>query len=199
MSRPASPRAAGRHRKVAFLDRDGTLNVDVDFLRTAAELRLLPGVRQAVADLAAAGYTIVVVTNQSGIARGYLDESELARIHATLHAALDGLPSAYLHCPHHPDATGPYGGACLCRKPADGLLQQAAELLALPLEDAVLIGDSARDLLMATDLPMCRIHVQSGKPAAGELAKLRAVGVTPAHSAKDLGDAVRWLLQSAGS
>ncbi len=190
-------RPAGGPSRVAFLDRDGTLNVDVDFLRRAADLRLLPGARQAVRDLAAAGFTIVVVTNQSGIARGYLDEKELARIHAALHEALDGVPRAYLHCPHHPDAGGPYGGTCACRKPADGLLRQAVDLLSLPLDDAVLIGDSARDLAMASELPLCRIHVQSGKPAASELAQLHAAGITPACSVPDLRDAVAWLRATA--
>lgn len=197
MSHAAPQRLGSGHGRVAFVDRDGTLNVDVDFLRRAADLRLLPGAREAVQELAAAGFTIVVVTNQSGIARGFLDEAELARIHAALHDALDGLPRAYLHCPHHPDAAGPYGGACACRKPADGLLRQAANLLGLPLADAVLLGDSARDLLMAPDVPMCRIHVQSGKPAAHELAQLRDAGITPDCSARDLREAVAWLLAEA--
>lgn len=181
-------------KRVAFLDRDGTLNVDVDFLAEPSQLRIIPGAPEAVRDLAAAGYTIVVVTNQSGIARGYYDERTLAAIHADLHRRLGAIPLAYLHCPHHPQGGHGYGGDCACRKPASGLIRQACELFGLSLEGAVLIGDAARDLLMEPTAPLRRIHVQSGKPAAEQLAALRAAGVEPDHSAVDLAAAVRWLL-----
>ncbi|MFM1872904.1 MAG: hypothetical protein RL398_2326 [Planctomycetota bacterium] len=181
-------------RRVAFLDRDGTLNVDVDFLAHPSQLQVIPGARRAVEALDAAGYTIVVVTNQSGIARGYYDERILAAIHAALHDRLGRIPLAYLHCPHHPEGGHGYGGACACRKPASGLIRQACELFGLSLDGGVLIGDAARDLLMEPTAPLRRIHVQSGKPAAEQLAALRAAGVEPDHSAVDLEAAVRWLL-----
>ncbi len=181
-------------RRTVFLDRDGTLNREVGFVTRPEQLEVLPGVVAALQRLHDAGWRIVVVTNQSGIARGLYTESDLARIHARLHERLAELPEAYLHCPHHPDVAGDYGGECACRKPAAGLLHQARELLGVEFAGGALIGDSARDLLMARGLPLRTVHVHSGKPTAAELATLRAAGVTPDHESPDLAAAVAWLL-----
>lgn len=180
--------------RTVFLDRDGTLNREVDFVRRVEDLEVLPGVVDALRRLDAAGYRLVVLTNQSGIARGYLTEPDLARIHAALHERLDRLPLAYLHCPHLPAGGHGYGGDCTCRKPAPGLLHHARELLGVDFAGAALIGDSARDLLPARGLPLLTIHVQSGKPFAAEQDKLRAEGFAPDHTARDLAAAVDWLL-----
>ncbi len=177
-----------------FLDRDGTLNAEVGFVRAPNQLRVLPGVLAALQRLHAAGHRLVVVTNQSGIARGLYSERDLAAVHAALHHELAGLPWAYLHCPHHPDGAFGYGGACLCRKPAAGLLHQARELLGIEFEGSALIGDSARDLLMARGLPITTIYVHSGKPPAPELATMAAADFAPDHEAEDLAGAVDWLL-----
>ncbi|MBK8098573.1 MAG: HAD family hydrolase [Planctomycetes bacterium] len=182
--------------RIVFLDRDGTLNAEVGFVARPDQLRVLPGVPDAVARLHGAGYRIVVVTNQSGIARGLYSPADLARVHARLHQALHGLPLAYLHCPHHPEAPPPWGGPCSCRKPAPGLLLQARELLGLSFEGAVLIGDSARDLLMARELPAIRtIYVHSGKPPVDELSALWTAGVRPHAQAVALPEAVAALLE----
>lgn len=181
-------------RRTVFLDRDGTLNREVGFVTRPEQLEVLAGVVPALQRLHDAGYRIVVLTNQSGIARGLYSESDLARVHAVLHERLRGLPDAYLHCPHHPDANGEYGGSCVCRKPAAGLLHQARELLGIELTGGVLIGDSARDLMMARGLPLRTVHVHSGKPVAAELAMLQQAGLTPDHDAADLAAAVAWLL-----
>ncbi len=180
--------------RVAFLDRDGTLNTEVGFVRDHAGLELLPGAASAVRDLDAAGWTLVVVTNQSGIARGLYTERDLAHTHAALHEQLGGLPRAYLHCPHLPEGGFGYGGACACRKPAAGLLHQARLLLGVDFAGGALIGDAARDLLMGRDLPLLKIHVHSGKPPAAELAAMRRAGLAPDHSAADLRAAADWLL-----
>lgn len=177
-----------------FLDRDGTLNAEVGFVADRSQMRILPGVREAVQMLAGAGFALVVVTNQSGIARGLYTQHDLARVHARLHHELDGLPLAYLHCPHHPDATGPYGGACACRKPLSGLLHQARELLSVPLAGGYLVGDSARDLLMARELPLTTIHLHSGKSPVEEQRLLDEAGVMPDHVAADLSAAAVWIL-----
>lgn len=182
--------------RTAFLDRDGTLNVEVDYLGDPRHLRLLPGVPDALQRLHAADYRIVVVTNQSGIARGFYGEADLARVHAALHAATGGLPFAYLHCPHLPDGGHGYGHECTCRKPKAGLLQQARELLDVTFDGGVLIGDSARDLLMGRGLPLQTILVHSGKDPIEQRAALAAAGVTPDHEAADLAAAVDWLLRA---
>jgi len=180
--------------RTVFLDRDGTLNAEVGFVRSPAQLRVLPGVKAALQRLHAADHRLVVLTNQSGVARGLYTERDLARVHEALHHELAGLPWAYLHCPHHPDGDYGYGGTCSCRKPAAGLLHQARELLGVELAGSVLIGDSARDLLMARDLPITTVYVHSGKPAAQELATMATAGLAPDHEAEDLAAAVDWLL-----
>jgi D-glycero-D-manno-heptose 1,7-bisphosphate phosphatase len=183
-------------RPTVFLDRDGTLNREAGFVTRAADLDVLPGARGALQRLHDAGYRLVVVTNQSGIARGLYAERDLAAVHARLHLELGELPEAYLHCPHHPDGGHGYGGACACRKPGAGLLEQARDLLGVDFAGGALIGDSARDVLMARGLPLRTVLLHSGKPAAGERELLRAAGFAPSHEAADLVAAVDWLLRT---
>jgi D,D-heptose 1,7-bisphosphate phosphatase len=181
-------------RPTVFLDRDGTLNREVGFVTSPAQLDVLPGAAAAVRALHDAGYRIVVVTNQSGIARGLYTERDLAAVHARLHRELDELPLAYLHCPHHPDGAHGYGGECTCRKPGAGLLHQARELLAVDFAGGALVGDSARDVLMARGLPLRTVLVHSGKPPPGQREQLAAAAFAPDHEAADLAAAVAWLL-----
>ncbi|MCB9877163.1 MAG: HAD-IIIA family hydrolase [Planctomycetes bacterium] len=195
--------------RTAFLDRDGTLNREIGFFADPQRLELLPGARDAVRRLHAAGFRVVVTTNQSGVARGHLDERQLAAIHRRLHAQLDGIPLAYLHCPHLPPrqlpadeaarAVAGYVVDCACRKPGAGLLHEAESLLApfgVSLRSAnVVVGDSARDLLMARGLPFQKVLVASGKPIDEQRAKLAAAGAPADHEAADLLAAVDWLLE----
>lgn len=140
----------GMSTRAVFLDRDGVVVDDPGYLSDPAALRLLPGVGEAIAALRAAGWRVVLVTNQSGVARGYFSEARLAEIHARLGellaragAALD----AVYYCPHHPEAeVVAYRRACDCRKPAPGLLQAAARDLGLDLAECWMIGDRAADV-----------------------------------------------------
>jgi D-glycero-D-manno-heptose 1,7-bisphosphate phosphatase len=198
----------------AFLDRDGTINREVDFLGRTEQLELLPGALEAVQRLHGAGYRIIITTNQSGIARGFYSECDLARVHERLHEWLGRLPLAYLHCPHLPPerlATAPLDGGdagitargvgyqhdCACRKPKPGMVHSACAMLkdfGVTLDGSVVIGDSARDLLMADGLPLKKILVASGKPVAEQRQKLAAAGCVADHEATDLLAAVTWLL-----
>jgi len=184
-------------RRAVFLDRDGTINRELDFVTHRDHLDVLPGARHAIARLAAAELVPIVVTNQSGIARGLYTERDLARIHERLHAETDGLLRAYLHCPHHPEMTGPYGIACACRKPGAGLLHRAVDLLGVKLDGSFVVGDSARDILMARDLPVQTVLVRCGKPWKEQIARLREAGCAPDHVAEDLAEAVTWVLASS--
>ena len=103
-------------RRAVFLDRDGTIIEDTGFVADPAEVRLLPGAASAIARLNRAGIPAIVVTNQSGIARGLLDEAGYSAVARRLDALLDAAGArldADYHCPHHPD----FGGTCECRKP----------------------------------------------------------------------------------
>ena len=128
--------------RAVFLDRDGTLMPEVGALGRPEAVRLLPGVAPALRALAAARYELVVVSNQSAIGRGAVTEPEVRAVHAALRRALraEGVElSAIFFCPHRPE------DACDCRKPAPGLLLQAAAALELRLGESWMIGDSTRD------------------------------------------------------
>ncbi|MEL6716497.1 MAG: HAD family hydrolase, partial [Planctomycetota bacterium] len=149
-----SARPRGERRPAVFLDRDGTLNREVDYLADPELFELLPGVGEALARLAAAGFALVVVTNQSGIARGLLDEDVLAAIHARMARDLAEHGVALdlvLHCPHHPTDAAPTAPAwtrarCSCRKPKPGMYVEATARLGLDPARSWAVGDSLRDL-----------------------------------------------------
>jgi len=144
-----------------FLDRDGTIIEDTGFVRDPADVRPLPGALNALRRLKLAGWPVVIVTNQSGIARGLMTDADYravaARLEVLLHEA-GASPDATYMCPHHPDITGP----CQCRKP--GLLhyRMAAEALHLDLSASVWVGDRLTDLLPARELGGRGILVRSG-------------------------------------
>lgn len=184
-------------RPAVFLDRDGTLNREVDYLASVDELELLPGVPAAMKRLAEAGFALVVVTNQSGIARGKLDEAILGQIHERMRAEL---AAADVHlesiefCPHHPDVgLEPYRKQCGCRKPSPGMLLVAAAAHDLDLERSWTIGDSERDLLAGLAAGTRAVLVRTGKGQA-ELARLEQAGALPRHVADDLAGAVELIL-----
>ncbi len=133
-----------------FLDRDGTIVADVDYLTRPEELRLLPGAAEALRLLRAAGYLLILVTNQSAIARGWLTEEDLEAIHRRLNEMLaasgTGIDACY-HCPHLPDGeVGRYAVECSCRKPEPGLLQRAAREWGIDTAQSWAVGDSERDV-----------------------------------------------------
>lgn len=127
----------GNVNRLVFLDRDGTLNEEVGYLHEESKLRILPGVPEALRKLCAAGFRLVVVTNQAGIGRGYYPEEDCRKVNAALARELgrSGAElSAFYYCPHHPEkGIGMYKKECLCRKPGIGLFLQAeADFLGWP-------------------------------------------------------------------
>lgn len=188
-------------RPAVFLDRDGVLVDELDFLTDPRDLRLLSGATEAVRSLNRRGLPVVVVTNQSAIARGLLDERGLAAIHQRLRERLaegGAELDAIFYCPHHPSAGAPpYRTACDCRKPAPGLLLRAARMLGLDLGRSWIVGDSARDLEAGAAVGARGILVATGK-GTREAARLAAQGRAPEHFVPDLGAAVELLL-AAGS
>jgi D-glycero-D-manno-heptose 1,7-bisphosphate phosphatase len=136
-----------------FLDRDGTIIEEVGYPSSPDEVRLVPGAAEALARLADAGFALVVVTNQSGIARGLLTEDQLNHLHETLDdrfAARGARIEAFYACPHHPDPLvakrRDLAVECTCRKPKPGMILQAAEDLDLDLEASWIVGDAWRDI-----------------------------------------------------
>jgi D-glycero-D-manno-heptose 1,7-bisphosphate phosphatase len=185
-------------RPAVFLDRDGTLIEEVGYVNHVSRVRLLPGAGEAVRRLRAAGWTVVVVTNQAGLARGYLSPElveaanlELARQLAELGTALDGI---YV-CPHHPtEGVGALRIECDCRKPRPGLVQRAAAELDLDLERSVVVGDKPSDIELAAAVHARGVLVLTGL-GRGEWEHRRAsFPVAPDHVADDLAGAAGWLL-----
>ena len=151
-----------------FCDRDGTLVEEVPYLHDPARLVLLPGVGE-LARLAAAGYALVVVTNQAGVARGLYDEAAVAAVHRRLGALLaaEGVrPDAVLYCPHHPQGTvAAYARACRDRKPGPGMLEAAARHLGLDLAASFLAGNSPTDVGAAVAAGVTPLFVTTGHAA----------------------------------
>jgi D-glycero-D-manno-heptose 1,7-bisphosphate phosphatase len=128
-----------------FLDRDGTLVQERDYLAHPDEVRLVPGTARALRQLRAAGLPVVLVTNQSGIARGLYSENDYLAVQARLEELLaeaGATLDATYYCPHHPDYTGP----CACRKPGPGMYRAAERALGLALEQSWYVGDKLSDV-----------------------------------------------------
>ena len=138
-------------RRAVFLDRDGTIIDDKHYLSRPELVRLIPGAAIAIARLNAAGWLVVVVTNQSGIARGLLTSADYERVHARMVELLAAegahLDASYM-CPHHPD----FGGNCDCRKPGTLLFERAAAEHDLNLSQSSFVGDRWRDVAPALAL-----------------------------------------------
>lgn len=147
--------------RAVFADRDGTIIREAEYLADPDAVSLLPGAVEGLAAFQDAGYRIVVVTNQSGIARGYYDEAAYRAVEAEMERQLaaEGVNvlDAY-HCPHHPQFTGP----CACRKPAPGLFRQAARAHGLALDRSVYVGDRLRDVQPGLELGGTPILVRTG-------------------------------------
>jgi D-glycero-D-manno-heptose 1,7-bisphosphate phosphatase len=176
-------------RRAIFLDRDGVLNYNRrDHIKTPEEYVPIPGAAEAVVRLKQNGWAVVVVSNQSGLARGLFGQEALAAITAKMESVLaaagGGVEGVY-YCPHAPEA------GCGCRKPAPGLLLRAARELDLDLGSSYLVGDKACDIECGRAAGPRTVLVETG------LAEERpdAAVVRPDHQARDLSEAVAWILQ----
>lgn len=186
-------------QKAVFLDRDGTLNVQTDYVRTPNELVVYPDAGEAVRRLNEAEYRVVIVTNQPVLARGECDEAGLSQIHAKLESILGeagGYLDALYYCPHHPHA-GYLGEVpelkrdCACRKPGTRMIEQAAEALNLDLAQCWVVGDSTADIAMAARAGVRSILVRTGE--GGRDGKWPA---EPTFTADRIGDAVSIILSA---
>jgi histidinol-phosphate phosphatase family protein len=176
-------------RRAVFLDRDGVLNYNrSDHIKSPEEYVPIPGAAEAVARLRAAGWRVILVSNQSGLGRGLFDQTALdavmARMCTVLKAAGGGVDGVY-YCPHAP------GAGCVCRKPQPGLLLRAAREHGLDLPRSYVVGDKAGDIECGRAVRARTILVETGLPE--ERPDLAAAH--PDYVASDLSDAVAWILQ----
>jgi D-glycero-D-manno-heptose 1,7-bisphosphate phosphatase len=179
-------------RRAVFLDRDGVINRDsADYITHLEQFEFYPGSLDALRRLTAAGFPLIVVTNQSAVGREWLPAAELERIHAHLRASVAGAGGRILDirvCPHRPS------DGCACRKPLPGLLHAAAAAHEIDLRSAVMIGDSSRDIecaLRAGVGTTLLVRTGNGERAGRELAEK---GRGPDVTLDDLSSAADWLI-----
>lgn len=181
-----------------FLDRDGTLNEEGGYLNHVDRIRLIQGATEAVTLLSRHGLKTVVVTNQSGVARGYFPESLLPQLHERLQALLregGAELDAIYYCPHHPDVgEPPYRQDCDCRKPRLGMIRRAEKELSVDARSSYMIGDKLSDVEFGKRAGCKSILVLTGY-GRGELEHNRdKLDGEPDYIAKDILDAARWII-----
>ena len=185
--------------KAVFLDRDGTLNEEVGYVNHIERFYLLPRVGRAIRLLNQQGWKAVVITNQSGVARGYFPESLVHQVHSKMEellgkegARLDGI----YYCPHHPEiGSPPYRQKCRCRKPDTGLIEKASKELDLDPSGSYVVGDRGADMEFARRVGAKAILVLTGY-GKGEWEYFGGQWkVKPDYVAEDLLEAVQWILQ----
>ncbi len=177
-----------------FLDRDGTLNHDPGYVKAPDELILLPGVPEALARLQQAGARLIVLTNQSGVGRGFFSLRDVELIHARLREALacrQVTLDAIYFCPHHPNED------CPCRKPRRGMVDRAVAERRVDLSRSYLIGDQARDIELACLAGIRSVLVATGPAGRQPLLELESKGIDPCRTVASLAEAADWILEDA--
>ncbi len=176
--------------RAVFLDRDGTIARDVHYCSRPQDFELLRTVPEAVKLLNGHGFKVVVVTNQSGVARGYFTEATLSEIHRKM---IDGLRrygacvDAVYYCPHHPD------DGCRCRKPGTALFRQAAGELGIDVARSYVVGDAPVDIEAGRALGSRTVLVTTGPGGWPDLPH------PPDHTASNLLEAAEWILSDRGT
>jgi D-glycero-D-manno-heptose 1,7-bisphosphate phosphatase len=186
--------------KAVFLDRDGVLIEDVGLLTRFRDVTLLPGIPEALRMLGRMGYSAIVVTNQTVIARGMASEEEVGEMHRRIDSLLarHGAPppSAYYICPHHPKAdVERYRIDCDCRKPGPGLILSAARDHGVALNESFLVGDRISDIIAGKTAGCTSILVTTGRHSEGPIETSRRVdwSVPPDHICGGLLEAAWWI------
>jgi D-glycero-D-manno-heptose 1,7-bisphosphate phosphatase len=186
-------------RPAVFLDRDGTINEQMGYINHTCRFQLLPGAAEAIKKLNDADIPVVVVSNQSGLARGYFPEELLTAVHEKMNrllaekgAHVDGI----YYCPHHPEAKEErFRATCNCRKPKPGLVLDAAEQLSLDPERSYVVGDRWSDIKTAANCGAKSVLVRTGYGRGDEQYIGPQQEIQPDHIAEDLMAAVTWVLQ----
>ena len=180
-----------RNRAV-FLDRDGTINVDVHYLGDPAKFKIYPGVAQGVKRLQDAGFLIIVITNQSGIARGYYGLGTLGAIHRQMREELGATGvkvNGIYFCPHHPD------DGCQCRKPGTGMLEQAIAEYDIDAARSYMLGDKPKDAGAGQNVGAMGILIPEPNERDALMKERKNWVAEPDYLADDFTDAVNWILQ----
>lgn len=184
-------------RPAIFLDKDGTLVEDVPYNVDPAQIRLTPGAREGLQAFHQAGYPILIISNQSGVARGYFPEVALVAVEWSLRLLLAevGVPLAgFYYCPHHPEGTiAPYTIECDCRKPAPGMLLRAAAEHGIDLSQSWFIGDILNDVEAGRRAGCQTVLLDNGNETEWQLSPMRM----PHYRVATLADAAQVICMAA--
>ncbi len=186
--------AVTMNQRAVFLDKDGTLVEDVPYNADPARIRLSPGCAAGLRALSAAGFRLVVISNQSGVARGFFPEAALAAVEERLRELLAalGVPLAgFYYCPHHPEGSVPaYRRRCGCRKPEPGLLRRAAAIHRLDLAGSWIVGDILDDVEAGRRAGCRTVLIDNGNETEWAVTP----GRQPHHRAASIDEAARIIL-----
>jgi D-glycero-D-manno-heptose 1,7-bisphosphate phosphatase len=185
-------------KPAVFLDRDGTINEQMGYINHPSRFVILPGVPEAVGLLNGNNYLVIVISNQSGVARGYFPIALVQEVHDLLNADLkekgciiDGI----FFCPHHPQGIVPgYRRDCDCRKPKTGLIEQAQKAFDIDMSKSFLVGDRYLDIELANRINVQGILVKTGY-GRGEIEHILPGKRQPAYIADDLPHAAKWIVE----
>jgi D-glycero-D-manno-heptose 1,7-bisphosphate phosphatase len=188
-------------RPAIFMDRDGTVNEQMGYINHIRRFVLLPGSAEAIRLLNQHGFMAIIVSNQSGVARGYFPIDLVYEVHDHMErllrregAVLDGI----LFCPHYPDGKVPkYSRSCDCRKPRTGLIEQACRQFPIDMANSYVIGDRCTDMELASRSGLKGILIKTGYGLGDLKYVVPTSPYQPFHVAEDLLDAVRWIVEGS--
>jgi D,D-heptose 1,7-bisphosphate phosphatase len=186
-----------KRNRAVFMDRDGTINEEVGYLSKLNQLKIFSSTFEAIRIINESGMKAVVITNQSGVARGFFDEDFVNAVHARISEMLQkkgAFIDRFYYCPHHPtEGSGVYKIDCGCRKPEPGMFLKAAEEMDINLASSYMIGDMPKDIQAARSAGVKGILVQTGYEG-----NVISSG-NPVYTAQDILDAVRWIMKDQKS
>src|SRR5271157_3190819 len=185
-----------------FLDRDGTINEEVGYLDSIDKLKLFANTAEAIRLINESGMKVVVMTNQSGVAKGYFTEEFVRKVHGRIQEMLrekGAFIDAFYYCPHHQtEGVGIYLQSCVCRKPGAGMLIEASKELDIDLSRSYTVGDMLKDIQVARTVGAKGILVRTGygintieKDLASDSPEIRQ----PSYIAEDILDAIKWIIR----
>ena len=197
MSHPTASVIKNDHaRRAVFLDRDGTINIEKNFLHKIEDFEFIPGAPEAIKKLKDAGFLVIVVSNQSGIARGYFDEQAVMMLHQHIQTLLKSYGTvidAFYFCPHHPEeGLGDYKVDCDCRKGNPGMLLQAAKEYDIDLQNSFMVGDKLADIEVGERVGCKSLLVLTGY---GSITALKPEAEV-VEKCMDLGSAARLIVEN---
>ncbi|MDO8521817.1 MAG: HAD family hydrolase [bacterium] len=181
--------------RAVFLDRDGTINEDTDYVSDPKKVCLIQGVREAIRTLNEHSIPVIVITNQSGVARGLHTESDIELVNAAISKQLKkggAHIDRFYHCPHYPEGKGKYVVDCECRKPKPGMLLRASKELKLDLSRSIMIGDKASDIEAGIAAGCRTVLVMTGQ--GHQTQDTWHESFKASHIAQNLPEAVAWFL-----